>query len=119
MTATSERSAVSSKKTGENSMFRRIVVCLLLTVFLPNVADAQQTRKVPRIGYLSIASSSDFRSEAFRQGLRELGYVEGENIAIESRWADGRDDRVTELAAELVRLKVDVIVSAGGTQPTA
>ena len=82
-------------------------------------ASAQQAKKVPRIGYLSIASSSDFRSEAFRQGLRDLGYIEGQNIAVESRWADGRDDRVTELAAELARLKVDVIVSAGGTQTAA
>ena len=82
-------------------------------------AEAQQPKKFPWIGYLSIASSSDFRSEAFRQGLRDLGYIEGQNIAVESRWADGRDDRVTDLAAELVRLKVDVIVSAGGTQTTA
>ena len=58
----------------------------------------------------------DFRSEAFRQGLRDLGYIEGQNVTVESRWADGRDDRVTELAAELVYLKVDVIVAAGGTQ---
>ena len=92
--------------------------CLMLTTVhagTVSAAEAQQPKKVPRIGYLSIASSSDFRSEAIRQGLRELGYIEGQNIAVEYRWADGRDDRVTELAAELVRLKVDVIVAAGGS----
>ena len=72
-------------------------------------------KKVPRIGYLAAASLSAFatRTEAFRQGLRELGYVEGKNIIIEYRYAEGKLDRLPALAAELVRLKVDVIVTGG------
>ena len=78
-------------------------------------AEAQQAEKVPRIGFLATVSPSTIsdRVEAFRQGLRELGYVEGKNIVIEWRYAEGKLDRLTELAAELVRLKVDVIVTAG------
>jgi putative ABC transport system substrate-binding protein len=78
-------------------------------------ARAQQPAKIPRIGYLSGASLSDLvgRIEGFRQGLRELGYVEGKNIVIEWREAKGNFDRVRELADELVRLKMDVIVSPG------
>jgi putative ABC transport system substrate-binding protein len=78
----------------------------------PLSAEAQQPAKVSRIGFLSPRSASDAgRLAAFRQGLRELGYVEGQNIAIESRWAEGEYDRLPGLAAELVRLKVDVIVT--------
>ena len=78
-------------------------------------AQAQQPRKVHRIGLLSGASPSTnvHRHEAFREGLRELGYVEGKNIAIEYRFADGKLDRLPTLAAELVRLNLDIIVSAG------
>jgi ABC-type uncharacterized transport system substrate-binding protein len=78
-------------------------------------ARAQAPAKVPRIGFLSATSPSAIaaRVEAFRRGLRELGYVEGKNIVIEWRYAEGKLDRLSELAAELVRLKVDVIVSAG------
>jgi putative ABC transport system substrate-binding protein len=78
-------------------------------------AEAQQPKKVPRIGFLSAASPSAIaaRTEAFRQGLRELGYVEGKSIVIEWRWAEGKFDRLPALAAELVRLKVDVIITAG------
>jgi putative ABC transport system substrate-binding protein len=73
----------------------------------------QQPAKVPRIGFLGAESASGYTSrvDALRAGLRELGYVEGKNIAIEFRWADGNNDRLPELAAELVRLKVDVIVT--------
>ena len=80
-------------------------------------AEAQQPKKVPRIGYLSAASHSAIaaRVEAFRQGLRELGYVEGKNIFIEWRFAQGKSDRLPSLAAELVRLKVDVIVAEAPT----
>jgi putative tryptophan/tyrosine transport system substrate-binding protein len=74
---------------------------------------AQQPTKLPRIGYLSLRSGGESRDEAFRHGLRELGYVEGKNIVLELRYGDGKADRLRELAAELVRLKVDVIVSAG------
>src|SRR5262245_43018412 len=81
------------------------------------VALAQQSAKVPRIGFLSAVSASTIaaRTEAFKQGLRELGYVEGTNIAMEWRYAEGRVDRLSELAAELGRLRVDVIVSGGPT----
>ncbi len=80
-------------------------------------AEAQQTGKVPRIGYLSAASRSALtaRTEAFRQGLRDLGYVERKNIVIEYRYAEGKLDRLSGLAAELVRLKMDVIVATGTT----
>src|SRR6266545_4010119 len=83
------------------------------------VAQAQQPKKVPRIGFLAGVSPSTIsaRTEAFRQGLRELGYVEGKNIIIEWRYAEEKLDRLNDLAAELVRLKVEVIVS-GGPIPT-
>src|SRR5258706_927250 len=81
------------------------------------IAEAQQPNKIPRLGYLaaSTPSANSTRVDAFRQGLRELGYVEGKNIVIEFRFAEGKLDRVPALAAELVRLKVDVIVTAGPT----
>src|SRR5437762_5799187 len=77
-------------------------------------AEAQPT-KVPRIGYLNASSPSTnpARIEAFRRGLRELGYVEGKSIVIEYRYAEGNPDRLPALLAELVRLKADVIVTAG------
>jgi len=82
-------------------------------------AEAQQPKKIPRIGYLGAVSPSAnaVRIEAFRQGMRELGYVEGKNIVIEWRFAEGKLDRLPALAAELVRLKVDVIIT-GGTGAT-
>ena len=94
------------------------VIGLTLSAMLLAVcvsAEAQQLTKVPRIGFLNAASPAAIlvRYEAFRQGLRELGYVEGKNIVIEYRFADGKLDRLQELAAELVRLKVDVAVTAG------
>jgi len=98
-------------------MFRSIVICLPLTVFLLTLsfAEAQETAKIPRIGYLSPfdAARESARAEAIRQRLRELGYIEGKNIAIEYRYAEGKDNRFSELAVELVRLKVDVILVAG------
>ena len=86
------------------------------------MAAAQSPEKAPRVGYLSSGSSDPVglrRFEAFRQGLRELGYVEGQNIAIESRWAEGKYDRFPALAADLVRSKVDVIVAASGAATRA
>jgi len=81
------------------------------------VAEAQQPKKAPRIGFLWAGTGSNPlsapRHDAFRQGLRDLGYVEGKNIVIESRFAEGKPDRYPGLAAELVRLKVDVIVTSG------
>src|SRR5262245_10482941 len=73
--------------------------------------EAQQPGKVPRIGYLSAGSESS-RDAAFRQGMRELGYVDGRNIVIESRFADGRFERLPSLASELVRLYVLVVVTS-------
>ena len=80
-----------------------------------HVAEVQQPKKVPRIGFLSGSppSSIKARTEAFRQGLRDLGYVEGKNIVIEWRSGEGKRDRFPALAADLVRLKVDLIVTAG------
>ena len=90
-----------------------LVAVVLLAVAA--IAEAQQAKKVPRIGYLTGSSPSarSARIEAFGQGLRELGYVEGKNIVIEYRYAEGKLDRMTELAADLVRLNVEVIVTGG------
>src|SRR3990167_590474 len=104
-------------------MNNKKVVCLALGAFLLALsfpAEAQQPKKVPRIGYLGGASPSAIsaRTEAFRQGLRELGYIEGKNIVIEWRSAEGKPERMSELATELVRLKVDLIVSPGGAPTT-
>jgi ABC-type uncharacterized transport system substrate-binding protein len=100
-------------------MSGRIFVWLLTTILLAtsSSARAQQPTKVPRIGFQTDAPTSAVtaRIEAFRQGLRELGYVEGKNIIIEWRSAEGKLERRSEIAAEFVRLKVDVIVSAGPT----
>jgi putative ABC transport system substrate-binding protein len=94
----------------------KFFVWLLTTVSLGTIsAEAQQPKKIPRIGHLYTVSSSSVaaRAEAFRQGLRDLGYVEGKNIIIDFRFAEGKLDRAPSLAAELVRLKVDVIVTSG------
>jgi putative tryptophan/tyrosine transport system substrate-binding protein len=95
-------------------MNRKIVVCLLTgcLMCIARFAEAQQP-KIPRIGYLTNASLTSARRENFRQGLRELGYVEGKNIVIEWRTGEGNLDRQRALAAELVHLKVDVIVAVG------
>ena len=87
----------------------------------PLAAHAQAPAKVPRIGFLSARQRTDnpHLLEAFRQGLRELGYVEGQTIAIEYRFAEGRPERLPALAAELVRLKVDIIVTAASPTPEA
>ena len=79
----------------------------------PLAADAQQPGKRLRIGYLASGAGLSPRTEAFRQGLRDPGWVEGQNITIEYRWAQGKQERLRDLADELVRLKVDVIVTGG------
>jgi putative tryptophan/tyrosine transport system substrate-binding protein len=91
-----------------------LVAVVLLAVGV--IVEAQQPKKVHRIGYLSSRdpASESARSEAIRLALRERGYIEGQNVATEYRYAEGKLDRVPELAAELVRLKVDIIVVAGG-----
>jgi putative ABC transport system substrate-binding protein len=93
-------------------------LCAML-VALCTSAGAQQLKKVPRIGYLSNTDPAreSTRSEAIRLALRELGYIKGQNIAIVYRYTEGRPNRAPELAAELVQLKVDVIVVAGGSGP--
>ena len=93
---------------------RRLICAISLAMLLaPLGAAAQQPGKVPRIGYFSAGSpsSAPHLLEAFRKGLRELGWVEGQNIVIDYRFAEGRFDRLPDLAAELVRLKVDIIVA--------
>ena len=104
------------KRAGWSSI---LVATVLLTVAA--VAKAQQTNKVYRIGYLSGSrlSTTSNRNEAFRQGLRELGHVEGKSIVIEWRYAEGKFDRLPALAAELVRLKVEIIVTGGGATTRA
>jgi len=108
------RTRCELKKVGWSSI---LVATLLLTVAV--IAEAQQLGKVHRIGVLSggfPGSSADI--EAFRQGLRDHGYVEGKNLIIEYRYAEGKRDRYPDLVSDLVRLKVDVII-ANGTEPTA
>jgi ABC-type uncharacterized transport system substrate-binding protein len=94
--------------------------CVLVA---PITAEAEQAGKVARIGWLAQGSPSTDAStdsrEAFRQGMRELGYIEGQNMAIEERWAEGRAERLPNFAAELVSLKVDVIVAGGTLAPLA
>src|SRR5262245_7886821 len=100
-------------------MMRKITVLTLCAVLLALCVpvEAQQPKKTPRIGYLTNVSqfADSARYEAFRQGLRELGYVGGKNIVIEYRSGEGKSDRLPALVAELVRLKIDVIVSTGPT----
>ena len=92
-----------------------IVTLILSLLTAPLTSNAQQAAKVPRLGLLILVSASAVASriEAFRHGLRDLGYVEGQNITIESRFADGQADRLPALVAELVRLPVDVLVTDG------
>jgi len=101
----------------QNLKWAGLIASLVLFVGVVEMAQAQQPKKIPRIGYLTAVSLSAnaARIEALRQGLRELGYVEGKNIIIEWRGADEKPDRLPALAAELVRLKVEVIVSGGPT----
>jgi len=89
-----------------------------MLIILPNIMVAQQPKKIPRIGYLvgGDATTESSRSKGIRLALRELGYIEGQNIATEYRYAEGKVDRFSERAAELVRLKVDIIVVAGGNR---
>jgi putative ABC transport system substrate-binding protein len=106
---------------GEERMNRRIFVfiCLLPTVFLPAVlTEAQQPAKIPRIGVLSLgpAAIPSARIEAFKQGLRDLGYAEGKNIAVEYRFAEGNFKRLRDSATDLVSLKLNVIVTWGTPQ---
>lgn len=113
----SSRSGANLKSAIQNLKLWGLSVIAFVLVGFGAVAQAQQPKKVPRIGYLSVLSpSSDVpRIEAFRQGLRELGYVEGQSVSIEARYAQGKLERLPDLARELVRLNVDVIVAGGST----
>jgi len=100
----------------------RLIVLVALCVLLsPLVAKAQQAGKMQRVGGLGIASpaSTGYLVDAFREGLREVGHVEGRSLVIEMRWAEGRLDRLPELVADLLRLQVDVIVTTCGPPLTA
>jgi putative ABC transport system substrate-binding protein len=118
-----KRGKKSEARGEKKNMRKRITLWPLATLFLANVsfADAQQTGKVPHIGYLdqSTTSGSAVLVEAFPQEMRKLGRIEGKNIAIEYRFTEQKPERLPELAAELVRLKVDLIVTSGGTTPLA
>jgi len=105
----------------QNRKWAGVVALVVTFAMCGAVVEAQQPTKIPRIGILFGASPSAVaaRVEAFRQGLRELGYIEGKNIIIELRSAEGKLDRLPTLAAELVRLKVEVIVTAGATNTRA
>src|SRR5262249_21883453 len=105
--------------TAQRKSVHKEVVCVVfgaLLLALGVSGEAQQPKKVFRLGYLSSADpvTDSAHVEAFRQRLREFGYIEGQNIAFEYRFAEGKVDRAPELAAELVRLKVDIIVVATG-----
>ena len=108
-------------RTIQNRKWLGVIAAVLAFAMCIAVAQAQQPTKIPRIGYLTGATpdGQSARIEAFRQGLRELGYLEGKDIVIEYRYAEGKRDRLPTLAAELVRLKVDVIVTNGGGQTRA
>jgi putative ABC transport system substrate-binding protein len=107
---------VKSQWSGVSNSVFYLTLCAMLFALCVS-AHAQQPAKVPRLGYLVVAplSTVSQRTEAFRQGLRELGYVEGKNLVIEWRSAGGNPERMPMLTAELVQLKVDVIVTAGSS----
>src|SRR5262245_33833274 len=105
--------AVSSQSRGGKSTALSVFVAALFAVSIQ--AEAQQPKKVYRIGYLSVSDAATelARSEAIQLALQERGYIKGQNIAFEYRYMEGKRDRLPELAADLVRLKVDIIVAAG------
>jgi ABC-type uncharacterized transport system substrate-binding protein len=112
MTVSSEQKAVSSKNDCNEAVIRRIGVCLLLNILLFTVSSAEaQPTKIPRIGYVATTAPDTPNNLAFRRGLRDLGYIEGKNILVEDRYAGGKVDRIPSLVAELVQLKVDILVS--------
>ena len=99
---------------GNSKKLKLVCYALCVSLFAMSFpAEAQQAKKVPRIGYLALRASASEMDDAFMQGLREFGYIEGQNISIEYRWAEGKYESYPSLAADLARLKVDVIVAAG------
>jgi putative ABC transport system substrate-binding protein len=117
------KTGVRRKARGARDMKRKITVFTLCAILfaLSYPAEAQQTGKIARIGYLdpSTAAGNAVRLDAFRQELNKLGWVEGKNLTIEYRFAEQKTERLPELAAELVRLKVDLIATSGGPTPLA
>src|SRR5215510_8335840 len=95
----------------QNRKWAGFLAILISLVGHVGMVEAQQPAKLPTIGLLGAASASSYAPfvEAFREGIHDRGYVEGKNVAVEYRWAEGKYDRLPDLAAELVRLKVDVI----------
>src|SRR6266436_1285278 len=94
-----------------------LVILAFSLILAPLAAEAQRSGRIPRIGYLSNGNPAKVSTEreAFRRGLRELGWIEGQNVTIEYRWAEGNPDRLPALVAELVQVKVDVIVVSGNS----
>jgi ABC-type uncharacterized transport system substrate-binding protein len=92
------------------------ILCAVMLLAIPVIAEAQQPAKIPRIGYLpgNYRADPGPNVEAFRHGLKDLGYIEGQNILLEYRYSDGKNERMPSLVAELVKLKVDVLVSGVG-----
>lgn len=117
MTDVRDRKSEASRRTGLNALLSSLCFVAGLPFALCDSVRAQQQTKVSRIGFLGATSSSANldRVKAFRQGLREAGYIEGQNILIEYRYAEEKFDRLPGLAAELVALKVDVIVTGGSS----
>jgi putative tryptophan/tyrosine transport system substrate-binding protein len=103
----SGRTRCAMKKSAASSVLVGVILIIVAAI-----AEAQQAKKIPRIGYLNTGSAGG-NFEAFRKGLRNLGYIEGKNIEILDRAADGKSERLPDLAAELVRLQVAVIVTSG------
>src|SRR5688572_15913776 len=110
------KTCTKSSRSIQNPKSAGIFAIVVTFAMCGAVAQAQQTNKVPRIGFLVPGSASGYgsRIEAFRKGLNQLKYVEGQNVNIEYRYAEGKLDRLTELAAELAWLKVDMIITSGG-----
>jgi len=124
MTIVSGQLSVVSKMMGAKPMRGKIFIWLLTAFFLTTAshAEAQQPKRIARIGWLEISSQNPEAMrmiEMFRKGLRDLGWVEGQNVAFEYRFADGKAERLPDLAAELVRLKVDVIATHSGASVRA
>ena len=115
------KTCTERRRSIQNLRWAGFLVILVLLVGCVGMAEAQQPGKTPRLGVLMSGSPEARRAvlDAFRQGLRDFGYTEGQNIVIEYRFTEGRDERLSDLAAELVQLKVDVIVTSGIPPPLA